>query len=80
MKSANLHMTLTRSNILLNRGGSREGDWGDRPPKTYKSYFIPYDFVQFGKQHLRYKAILPPIILSLQCCEVYLNSLIVVNA
>jgi len=27
-------------------------------PKTCKSYFIHHDFVQFGKQHSRYKAIL----------------------
>jgi len=31
------------------RGGSRGGDWGDRPPKTYESNFFHHDFVQFGK-------------------------------
>jgi len=31
----------------------------DRPPKTYESNFIHHDFEQFGKQHSRYKAILP---------------------
>jgi len=28
-------------------------------------------FLQFGKQHSLYKAILLPIVLSQQCCEVY---------
>jgi len=37
------------------------------PPKTYESN----DFVQFGNQFWRYKAILPSIVLSQQCCEVY---------
>jgi len=63
------------------RGGSRGGgggDWGDRPPKTYESNFI-HDFVQFGKQHARYNAILPSVVLSQQCCEVYYSSLTVVN-
>jgi len=31
-------------------------------PKTYESNFIHHDFVQFGKQHSRYKAILPSIV------------------
>jgi len=39
------------------------------PPKTYESKFIHDDFVQFGKQHSRYKAILPPIVLSEKCCD-----------
>jgi len=29
------------------------------PCKTDESKFIPHDFVQLGRQHLRYKAILP---------------------
>ena len=33
--------------------------------------FIHHDFVQFGKQHSRYKAILPSIVLSQQCCDAY---------
>ena len=40
------------------------------PPKTYKSNFIHHEFVQFGKQHSRYKVILPSNVLSQQCCEV----------
>jgi len=28
-------------------------------PKTYESNFIRHDFVQFGKQHSRFKAIFP---------------------
>jgi len=47
------------------------------PPKTYESNFIHHDFVQFGKQHSRYKVILSSIILSQQCCEVYFISLTV---
>jgi len=40
------------------RGRSREGRLGDRPPpKTYESNLIHHDFVQFEKQHSRYKAI-----------------------
>ena len=39
------------------------GDWGDRP-KTYEKYnFIHHDFVQLGKQHSRYKAIVSSIAL-----------------
>jgi len=49
-------------------------------PKTYESNFIHHDFVQFGKQHSRYKAILSSIVLSQQCCEVYFISLTVVNS
>ena len=37
---------------------------GDHPPKTYESKYIYHDFVQFGKQHSRFKAILPSIVLS----------------
>jgi len=48
-------------------------------PRTYESNFIHHDFVQFGKQHSRYKAILSSIVLSQQCCEVYFISLTVVN-
>jgi len=54
---------------------------GDRPPtpKTYESNFFQHDFVKFGKQHSRYKAILLSIVLSQQCCEVYFMFLAVVN-
>jgi len=43
---------------------------GDRPPKTYESNFFSPHFVQFGKQHSQFKAILSSIVLSQQCCEV----------
>jgi len=46
-------------------------------PKTYKSNFFHHDFVQFGKQHSRYKAILLSIVLSQQFYEVYFISLTV---
>jgi len=55
------------------------GDWGDGPPKTYESNFFRHDFVQFGKQHSRCKAILLSVVLSQQSCEVYLMSLTVEN-
>jgi len=55
------------------------GDRGDI--KTYESNFIHHDFVQFGQQNSRYKAIFPSIVLSQQCCDckVYFIPLIVVN-
>ena len=54
------------------RGGSKgRGDWGDFPPKTSESNFSHHDFVEIGKQHSRYKAILSSIVLSQQCCKVY---------
>ena len=61
--------------MLIKQGGSRGGDWGDRPPKTYESNFFHHNFVQFGKQHSRYKVILSSIVLSQMCCEVNLISL-----
>ena len=42
------------------------------PSKSYESNFIRREFVQFWKQHSRYKAILTPNVLSQQCCEVML--------
>ena len=54
-------------------------DWGDRPPKTYKSNFIHHDFVQFGKQDSRYEAILQSIVLWQQCCEIYFISFAVIK-
>jgi len=48
-------------------------------PQTYESNFIHHDFVQFGKQYSQCKAILPSIVSSQQCCEVYFISLTVVN-
>jgi len=53
---------------------------GDRPPKTYESNLIRHDFVQLGKQHSRYKAILSSIVLSQQCCEAYFISLTVMKS
>ena len=55
------------------------GDWGDRPSKAYESNFIHHDFVQLGKQHSRHYAILPSVVLSKQCCEVYFISRTVVS-
>jgi len=53
------------------RGGSSEGR--SLPPKIYGSNFIHHDFVQIGKQHLRYKAIFLSVVLSQQYCEVYFD-------
>jgi len=60
---------------LCARDESREEDLGDCPLKTYESNFIHREFLQFGKQHSQYKAILPTIVLSQQCCDVYVISL-----
>jgi len=57
--------------------GRIQGDY--RRPKTWESNFIHHIFLQSGKQHLRYKAILPSIVLSQQCCEVYFIFLTVAN-
>jgi len=62
------------------KGGSRGGTIRViAPSKIYKSDFFHHDFLQFGKQHSRYKAILPSTVLSQKCCEVYFISLTVVN-
>jgi len=44
------------------------------PLKAYESNLFHHDFAQCGKQHSRCKVILPSIILSQQCCEVYFVS------
>jgi len=49
------------------------------PLKTYESNFVHHYFVQFGKQHLQYKAIFSSNVLSQQRCEVYFIPLKVVN-
>jgi len=56
------------------------GEWRDCPPKNYESNFFHHDFVQFGKHHSRYKAILQSIVLSQQCCDVYFIFLVVVTS
>jgi len=48
-------------------------------PQTYESYFVHHDFLQFGKEHSQFKAILPSIVLSQQCCDVYFISLTAVT-
>jgi len=47
------------------------------PPTTCESNFVHHDFVQFGKEHSRYKVILPPTGLSEQGCKEYFISLTV---
>jgi len=46
--------------------------------KNLRNSFFHHDFVQFGKQNLRYKVILTSTALSQQCCDVYFMSLTVV--
>ena len=53
------------------QGRIQGGDRGDCPPKTCESNFIQHNFVQFVKQHSRYKATLSSIVLSQECCEDY---------
>jgi len=60
-------------------GGSRGSIGAIDPPKTYKTSFFHHDFVQFGKQHARYKAILSSTVFLQQYCEIYFISLTVVN-
>jgi len=45
---------------VVETGADPEGE--TVPPKTCKINFIHHDFVQFGKQHSRYKAILSSIV------------------
>jgi len=47
--------------------------------RTYESNFFHHDFEQFGKQYSRYQDILPSIVLSQQCREVYFITFTVVN-
>jgi len=74
------HIASCLSSVWSQQGRIQRGAIGAiAHPKTYESDFIHHDFVKFGKQHLRYKAILRSIVLSQQCCEVYFISLAVVN-
>jgi len=70
---------VTIISLLQFKAGADPGG-GDRLPKTYESNFIHHDFVQFRKKHSRYKAILPSIVLSQQCCEICFISLTVSEA
>jgi len=51
---------LYKHSFIPRQGQIQWGDWGDRPPKTYTSNSFHHDFVQFGKQYLRYQAICLP--------------------
>ena len=68
--SAVISLSWKQTRMLRNRSGS----------KTYVSNFTHHDFVQIGKQHSWYKAILSSIVLSQPCCEVYFIFLTVVNS
>jgi len=54
----------TNEDLLQPGADPGGGDWDKRNAKTYESSFIRDDFLQFGKQHSRHKAISPSIILS----------------
>jgi len=60
-------------NVLALRQGRIQGG-AITSTRTYESNFIHHDFVQFGKQHLRYKAIFSSTVLSQHSCEVYFIS------
>jgi len=47
--------------VSLNQEQIQGGNWGDHPPKTYESNFFHYDFVHFGKQHLRLRPVCHPL-------------------
>jgi len=47
--------------LYLLAGTDPGGSWCDLPPKTCESNLIHHDFVQFGKQHSRYKDICRPL-------------------
>jgi len=49
-------------------GGSKGEIGAIASPIIYESNFIHHDFLQFGKQHSRYKVILSSIVLSQQFC------------
>ena len=62
------------------RGGSRRKIGAVAFPKTFKSNLVHHDFVQFGKQHSRYRVISSSsssIVLSQQFCEAYFISVTV---
>ena len=70
----------TPENLVLNPRGPKSPCWqgwiqGEieaiAPSDTYESNFIHHSFVQFGKEHSRYKAISSSIVLSQLCCEAY---------
>ena len=52
---------------------------GRLTPKTYENNFIHHYFLQFWKEHSRYKVILSPIVSSQQCFEVCFIPLTVAN-
>jgi len=65
----------------LHQGGSRGAiETIALTTKIYETNFTHQNILLFGKQqHSRYKAILPSIVLSQQCCEVHFISHTVVN-
>ena len=66
-----MHLSLWTLLTFVARGRSKGGG-AIAPPKTYESNFIHHVFLpSFGIQYSRFKANLPSIVLSQQCCEVY---------
>jgi len=70
-RAKEVERTPTTNNQGRNKGGRLER----LTLLNYENDFIHRNFVQFGKQLSRYKAILPSIVLSQQCCEVIFISL-----
>jgi len=72
-KDLTISVVVTFNNIWVKyRGGSRGAI---SPLKPAKVTFFKHNFVQFGKQHSRCRAILSFIVLSQKYCEVCLISL-----
>ena len=65
--------------VSFKSGVDPGGRLGRSPPKTYESNCFHHNFVQFGKQHSRFKAILSSIVLPQHCCEIHFISFTVVN-
>jgi len=70
---------LTRQLVGLRRGADPGERFGRSLLLKLMKITIHHDFLQSGKQHSRYKANLPSIVLSQLCCEVYFIPLTVVN-
>jgi len=70
LNQAKKYMTICQIKILWNHCAHSQGRvleggyWEHRPRKTYESNFIHNYFVRFEKQLLRFKAILPFMVLS----------------
>jgi len=70
LQAADFYLSVTKRWTL--QQGQIQGSIGtSAPAEACESNYIQHDFLQSGKQHSRYKAILSSIILSQQLCKVY---------